>query len=549
MNKHGDLGKRWCAIFCTGMLWIGCAGSSSAFALLGPFTSWMTPEVGYQFSPDSTFAFDPPVVDEIGGPMNLGDEYRWNVPVLTYGFDLDFLDYFGEEGVAEIEAAVQILNALPPASELQLSSHPLDWYGVNYSATFQRLVDLRSVALSALVEQMGLAAPVRNVFTMHLWDPVLNWVLRDCNFEACFSALPCAEVCVFKRNFDPDSAEPSSYVNGLHYTYRLLGYGTHGSPAPPVDAVEFVVDPLAHAAGAAADWTTLRGLPIGFLSGGVSGWGRYGSFTEALSRDDAGGVRYLLHRTNLNVESAMMSVTAVTGDNVAFVRTAFRPGVDKIIFLRHGVGEAGQFLTLTNYFEDIIAVGDNQTTQAVQRLIGEPDILFSARDLGFQLVSSDSIPAIQYRRALVRTDTAHWHNNSSLNGRPGGAGPGVILPPVTITFHTPGRYRSALGAATNRHTVNVFDWARITKTNAVTLGRHDPNLTSLTLLTRTFGTNLASVFEWFLLGREGGCFRIESSTNGLDWQPAASLTNSTGILKFVHPLTEPCQLFRARRVE
>ena len=63
----------------------------------------------------TTFA-DP--FGDIGGPMDIGDGYRWNVPVVTYGFDQSFLDYFGTNGVAAVEGAIQILNDLPPASSI-----------------------------------------------------------------------------------------------------------------------------------------------------------------------------------------------------------------------------------------------------------------------------------------------------------------------------------------------------------------------------------------------------------------------------------------------
>ena len=36
---------------------------------------------------------------DVGGPMDINAEYRWNVPVITYGFDQSFLDYFGTNGV------------------------------------------------------------------------------------------------------------------------------------------------------------------------------------------------------------------------------------------------------------------------------------------------------------------------------------------------------------------------------------------------------------------------------------------------------------------
>ena len=74
----------------------------NAFSLLGPNEPFMVPQLGYAQPGD------------IGGPMNLGQEYRWNVPVLTYAFDQSFLDYFGSNGVAAVESAIGILNSLPP---------------------------------------------------------------------------------------------------------------------------------------------------------------------------------------------------------------------------------------------------------------------------------------------------------------------------------------------------------------------------------------------------------------------------------------------------
>ena len=49
--------------------------SGFAYSLLGPYADWMDVQKGYRLS------------GEIGGPMNLGEGYRWNMPVVTYGFD------------------------------------------------------------------------------------------------------------------------------------------------------------------------------------------------------------------------------------------------------------------------------------------------------------------------------------------------------------------------------------------------------------------------------------------------------------------------------
>src|ERR1035441_4035821 len=70
----------------------------AAFSLLGPYADWMTPALNYRLPGD------------IGGPMNIGEGYRWNVPVVTYAFDQSFLDYFGSNGAAAVERAIQMLD-------------------------------------------------------------------------------------------------------------------------------------------------------------------------------------------------------------------------------------------------------------------------------------------------------------------------------------------------------------------------------------------------------------------------------------------------------
>jgi hypothetical protein len=60
--------------------------SARAFSLLGPVQPWMQASNGV-ISPW-----------DIGGPMQITNEYRWNVPVVTYGFDKSFLAFFGTNG-------------------------------------------------------------------------------------------------------------------------------------------------------------------------------------------------------------------------------------------------------------------------------------------------------------------------------------------------------------------------------------------------------------------------------------------------------------------
>src|SRR5208282_3002698 len=91
---------------------IQIAPAAFGFALLGPFAPWM----------EETNDLRQP--GDIGGPMDIGSGYRWNVPVVTYGFDQSFLDYFGTNGVAAVEGAIQILNSLPPASIAVPTDYP-----------------------------------------------------------------------------------------------------------------------------------------------------------------------------------------------------------------------------------------------------------------------------------------------------------------------------------------------------------------------------------------------------------------------------------------
>src|SRR5688500_6977320 len=118
---------------------------ASAFSLIGTPEAWQTPALGYD-----------PLGTDIGAAKNLGEEYRWNSPIITYGYDLPFLNYFGTPGVQAVERAIAILNSLPPASTLSqdLREFPLlDENGeptqfmearrVNPEAQAMQLVDLK----------------------------------------------------------------------------------------------------------------------------------------------------------------------------------------------------------------------------------------------------------------------------------------------------------------------------------------------------------------------------------------------------------------------
>lgn len=136
-----------------------------AFSLLGPYEAWM--QYSNCFRLPITPIYDLP--GDIGGPMCLSNGYRWNVPVVTYGFDQSFLNFFGTNGVAAVEGAIQILNDLPPASSVELTNYSDNSQLINPQAQAQSLYDLQSVTLSLLLEQLGLASPTRYVYVLRSW--------------------------------------------------------------------------------------------------------------------------------------------------------------------------------------------------------------------------------------------------------------------------------------------------------------------------------------------------------------------------------------------
>ena len=414
--------KRFFAQALLSLVIAGTVMPASAFSLLGPYAVdsanavWQTPELCYE-------------IGSVGGPLNLGEEYRFNVKTLTYGFDPSFLDYFGARGTAAVMEAVAILNALPPMSQLSadLSEFPLETKRVNYRASALGLRDLKSYVLAYLLETLGLANPERFVFTIR--------------YRATSSQPPTTNYMVIMRNFDPVTWLPTRYVNGTLYTYMIED--NIGNPML-ADAFEVVVDPLAFSptavASAAAPWGMVE------LSAG--------EFFIGLTRDDVGGLRYIYRYSNVNVETLATNIlsgisspwTPVYPTNVVgqtnFVNTALRPGVDKIVFQympRESI--IGNFITVTQQYTDTYITNGTVKTQTVKRVLTQPDIIFCAADLaawtihfaGPLIQSQGPVPAL-----LMRSPgTERWQNNSALNnsGPWSLSGPGQIQGPIWIAFN------------------------------------------------------------------------------------------------------------------
>jgi hypothetical protein len=195
------------------------AGSAKAFALLGPYADWMDITNSYRAGWD------------VGGPMDIGEEYRWNVPVVTYGFDPSFIEYFGTDGIDAVEQAVQILNDLTAASLIDLTDFTTFPVHANRTAIAGNGCDLKSLTLALILEQMGLTQPTRSVFVLRLWDPVFLSFEEEWEWPS--GTIPNN---VVERNFDPETLASSHSVNGNWYTGDVISWGPPSNPLTGVCA-------------------------------------------------------------------------------------------------------------------------------------------------------------------------------------------------------------------------------------------------------------------------------------------------------------------------
>ena len=405
------------------MLIIGWTHAGRCFSLLGPFDTWQTTDMTYQVGPGI----------DIGGPQNLGEEFRFSAPTVFYAFESSFLDYFGSNGVADVQKAIKTLNDIPAYSRLsqQLTEYPLQSQRINYQAQALFLLDLKSYALHALLEQMGLAEPER-----------YTWTLRA-RFIPPGAMCPRVNYAVVHRNFDPVTFEPTAYVNGTLYSYQIV----ETCLAPyEADAIEFQVDPLAFTYTSVAGLNTLIG---GFFTG--------------LTRDDIGGLRYMYRKSNYNTEPVPNDATVGGGSTIVIGNTdspwtpvfgtnnlptnvvpptatssniALRAGVDKVTFVRADFDSVlgSFFVPFTNSYTSSTLVNGRSRSERVFRGVVHPDIVFAAADLGvFNPPATPVTFARTFPPAYQRSAT------TALNG-PGTLPLGVAAP-TFLTFSKIGTVR------------------------------------------------------------------------------------------------------------
>jgi hypothetical protein len=488
---------RFAWTFCVALFLTIGVESAHAFALLGPYAPWMTVQLGYHDSYD------------IGGPMNIGEGYRWNVPVITYGYDKSFINYFGTNGIAAVENAIKILNDLPPASQIVVTNYPLGPGHNNATASQDNLFDLKSAALVSLLEQMGLGRPITSVYTIHDLTET-NGVLSACD--------------VITRNFDPVSFTPSSYINATYCPgYDLL---LDGERLSPVFLPLTVTDPI-HIASAVAYWTG------DYMNDSVAnnepdktffnGYGlNSGDYFLGLTMDDVGGLCYLLNTNNFALESVISGVRGL-GNTTNYVNRTLRPGVDKITFQQLSYdSSAGQFIAITNEYTDTYIANGMEEAQALERVITHPDILFTAEYDGINYVSM--------------TGTTNWINN----GTPGSDGPGVIQPPIAINFNQTGP-SLGYGSSSNpvqypvlpiwgsfNGTTNAPIIYPVSQANAILTTFH------FALFSGSFyDTDPQTYYSWSLQGVPNTLFSLQTSTNLTDWLTIGTITNIGGTFTYV----------------
>jgi hypothetical protein len=477
---------------------LGITPRANAFSLIGPYAYWMNPRSGYQLGGD------------IGGPMSLNEEYRWDVPIITYGFDKSFVDYFGTNGVAAVESAIQILNDLPTASNIVLSNFLPDTRHLNFQAAALNVYDLKSAALALLIEQLGLGQPTRNVFDLQ--GPLPPPPFPICTNEVCPGAVPFAYSFI-SRNFDPETLIESTAVNGTAYSSFFI---TNGAM---IDRVEFPMDPLAHPYSAVAD-------AFSYWYSGLQS----GTFYSGLTSDDAGGLRYLLNATNMNWESLPKDVLFAGKQQHANnrLRGALRPGVEKITFVRQPQDRRGKFKTAVFKYTAGYVTNGVITGQLVKRVVSQPDILFSADGA----VQGDPLSP-----TFFRTGTEKWTKNAGENGDPTAAGPGVINPSVNITLGGICQY-VASGGFYNPAVVVNHGWASFDQsTNPPVLYPENMGQTNLLVRLHFFDTTSNPYTEitnssFPIPVPYGASATLQISTNAPDWVSLATVTNTGAVVRW-----------------
>jgi len=253
-----------------------------------------------------------------------------------------------------------------------------------------------------------------------------------------------------------------------------------------------------------------------------------------LTRDDVGGLCYLLSTNNVKFETLLPDVQSV--GTSSFVNGAWRPGVDKITFQRMDFVSTNQqvFPTITNQYVDTYITNGAVQQQTLQRVISQPDILFTAKYIGLDNVS--------------RSGTTNWVNN----GAPTNDGPGVIQPPVVINLNHlgPNLYNNSPVYPSSSMSTNGYAmWGTYDGTTnpPVVYPSNPANLNSTEFHIVFFISFSQPVFSlWSLQGQPNALFSLQTSSNLTDWVNISTITNAGGCFSYYDEVSTntPQRFFR-----
>ncbi len=247
------------------------------------------------------------------------------------------------------------------------------------------------------------------------------------------------------------------------------------------------------------------------------------------------GWGYLLSTNNIKYETLLPGVRGEGANKNSLVNGAWRPGVDKITFVRVALDPMTGDMSppLRNYYTDNYITNGCLMQQQVVRVISQPDILFSAGDVN----AGSTTP---FFSTFSRSGTTNWINNAALNGNSGGAGPGVISPQVKIIFGKLGRFFVTAGsysdelAAAYTDAYSSFDGS----TNSPII-YPIPQTGSCQMTVRLWlmmgsNPNLSyHLSEWKPASTSGAKFAMQTSTNLTSWITLFAVTNDSSVCNYV----------------
>ena len=216
------------------------AANANAFVLVGPTDAGLVENTLAWGAPNQT-VISANLVDDMGTPKRIDEFYRWNCPNLTYGFDASFVQFFGEQGIAAVNDAMNVLNdffnpqdgSYEGVSAMNLTKQGFGgnfntaW--VNGAARQENLIDVKSLTLGMMVNYLGLGNPYRYAFT------ATNAIIPN-------AALSGAIFSVALKNYDPRALTESDMINGVQFSYRLIHDQPPGSVADAATVGAMVMD-------------------------------------------------------------------------------------------------------------------------------------------------------------------------------------------------------------------------------------------------------------------------------------------------------------------